>query len=200
MRHPETWEHAKRSLETWLDAHPEVDVVRFTTFFYHFTLAYNERGREGFVDWFGYSASVSVAAMEAFEAEYGYRLSPEDFVDQGYYNSPFRPPSRVYRDWMAFQHRFVTERVAQLVAQVHAAGKEAMMFLGDNWMGMEPYGPYFPSIGMDAVVGSVGSAATCRMISDIPGVRYHEGRFLPYFFPDVFNPAWWVTPRFRSRS
>ena len=62
-----------------------------------------------------------------------------------------------------------------------------MMFLGDNWIGMEPYGPYFPSIKMDAVVGSVGSAATCRMISDIPGVRYTEGRFLPYFFPDVFR-------------
>lgn len=53
-------------------------------------------------------------------------------------------------------------------------------------MGTEPYGELFPSIGMDAVVGSVGSAATCRMISDIPGVKYTEGRFLPYFFPRRF--------------
>lgn len=189
VRHPETWGHVQRSLETWLDAHPEVDVVRFTTFFYHFTLVFGATGRERFVDWFGYTASVSVPAMEAFEAEFGYPLTPEDFVDQGYYNSSFRPPSRVFRDWIAFQHRFVTDRVATLVAQVHARDKQAMMFLGDNWIGTEPYGPLFAGTGMDAVVGSVGSGATCRMIADIPGVRYTEGRLLPYFFPDVFRPG-----------
>ena len=32
-------------------------------------------------------------------------------------------------------------------------GKEAMMFLGDHWIGTEPYGKYFASIGLDAVVG-----------------------------------------------
>lgn len=64
-----------------------------------------------------------------------------------------------------------------------------MMFLGDNWIGVEPYGPNFASIEMDAVVGSVGSAATTRMIADIPGVKYTEGRLLPYFFPDVFHPG-----------
>lgn len=40
---------------------------------------------------------------------------------------------------------------------------------------------------MDAVVGSVGSGTTLRLISDIKGVKYTEGRFLPYFFPDVFH-------------
>lgn len=61
-----------------------------------------------------------------------------------------------------------------------------MMFLGDNWIGTEPYGEHFKDIEIDAVVGSVGSGATLRMISDIPHVKYTEGRFLPYFFPDVF--------------
>ena len=61
------------------------------------------------------------------------------------------------------------------------------MFLGDNWIGVEPYGPHFKDAGLDAVVGSVGNAATCRLIADIPHVKYTEGRFLPYFFPDVFN-------------
>ena len=61
-----------------------------------------------------------------------------------------------------------------------------MMFLGDNWIGTEPYGKYFSQIGLDAVVGSVGGGATLRLISEIPGVRYTEGRFLPYFFPDTF--------------
>lgn len=187
VRHPATWEHVKESLAAWLQANPHVDVVRFTTFFYHFTLVYGEDAAERFVDWFGYSASVSVAALEAFAAEYGYALTPEDFIDEGYYNSPFRSPSPRFRDWIAFQHRFVTGRVAELVEAVHADGREAIMFLGDNWIGVEPYGPHFERTGLDAVVGSVGSGATCRMISDIPHVSYTEGRFLPYFFPDVFR-------------
>ena len=39
------------------------------------------------------------------------------------------------------------------------------------------------------MVGSVGSGVTLRMISDIEGVKYTEGRLLPYFFPDVFCPG-----------
>lgn len=38
-----------------------------------------------------------------------------------------------------------------------------MMFLGDNWIGTEPYGAYFPEIGLDAVVGSVGGGARCAL-------------------------------------
>lgn len=87
------WEHTRQALTDWLAAHPEVDVVRFTTFFYHFTLVFNESGKEKFVDWFGYSASVSPEALDAFEAEYGYALRAEDFVDAGYYNCPFRSPA-----------------------------------------------------------------------------------------------------------
>lgn len=187
VRHAETWEHIKSQFVDWLKQHPEVDVVRFTTFFYHFTLVFNDRQKEKFVDWFGYTASVSVAALEAFATAYGYELRPADFVDEGYYHSQFRPKTKQISDWLEFQNRFVTDRVAELTKLAHDAGKEAMMFLGDNWIGTEPYGENFAKTGIDAVVGSVGSAATCRMISDVPGVKYTEGRFLPYFFPDVFR-------------
>lgn len=186
-RLPQVWERVRSELDTWLPDHPEVDVVRFTTFFYHFTLVFNEHRKEKYVDWFGYSMTVSVEALEEFERVYGYRLTPEDFVDEGYYNCAFRVPTDRFRDWMDFIGVFVTSRVRELTDAVHASGKEAMMFLGDNWIGTEPYGPRFAETGIDAVVGSVGNAATCRMISDID-VPYTEGRFLPYFFPDVFNP------------
>nr|WP_130865341.1 1,3-beta-galactosyl-N-acetylhexosamine phosphorylase [Acidipropionibacterium timonense] len=185
--HPATWSHVQGSLAQWLDAHPEVDVVRFTTFFYHFTLYFDDRAREKFVDWFGYSATVSVPMMESFERATGRRIDPEEFIDAGYHNSSFRPPSEFFLAWIDHVNRFVTDRVRELVDICHARGREAMMFLGDNWMGTEPYRELFATTGLDAVVGSVGSAATCRMISDIPGVRYTEGRFLPYFFPDVFH-------------
>ena len=55
-------------------------MVRFTTFFYHFTLVFDSDAKEKFVDWFGYGATVSVKALEEFEKEYGYALRPEDIV------------------------------------------------------------------------------------------------------------------------
>ncbi len=185
-RKPKTNEYIYKAMHMWLDEHPESNVVRFTTFFYHFTLVFNDLAKEKFVDWFGYSSSVSPEALEAFEKAKGYRLRPEDIIDQGYYNSTFRVPSKKYLDYIDFQQQFVAENVKKLVDIVHEDGREAMMFLGDNWIGTEPYGKYFESIGMDGVVGSVGGGATLRMIADIPGVKYTEGRFLPYFFPDTF--------------
>ena len=186
-RHPETFEHMKNYLQKWIDENPEIDVVRFTTFFYHFTLIYNEQAKEKFFDWFGYSSSLSKQCLDEFEKEKGYRLRAEDIIDEGYYNSPFRIPTKEYLDFVDFQSKFVATHAKELVDIAHNAKKEAMMFLGDNWIGTEPYGKYFESIGLDAVVGSVGNGTTMRMISDIPGVKYTEGRFLPYFFPDVFR-------------
>lgn len=187
VRQPASNEYMQTYLKNWLKENPDTDVVRFTTFFYHFTLIFNQLGKEKFVDWFGYGASVSVAALEAFAKEKGYRLRAEDIVDEGYYNSTFRTPSKAYLDYIDFIQKFVATEAKKLVDLAHDAGKEAMMFLGDNWIGTEPYGKYFKEIGLDAVVGSVGGGATLRMISDIPHVKYTEGRFLPYFFPDVFR-------------
>ena len=186
VRHPASGAFAKEYLTQWLKDNPDTDVVRFTTFFYHFTLVFNEQAKEKFVDWFGYGATVSVQALEKFEAEYGYALRPEDIVDNGYYNSPFRVPTKQYLDYQDFIQRFVARKAKELVEIVHAAGREAMMFLGDNWIGTEPYGKYFGEIGLDAVVGSVGGGVSLRLISEIPHVKYTEGRFLPYFFPDTF--------------
>ena len=199
-----TGEYIVERLDRWLDEHPDTDVVRFTTFFYHFALLFNDKGKEKFVDWFGYSGSVSVEALEAFEKEYGYALRPEDFVDEGCYNSPFRVPSKAFSDYMDFTMRFVSATARKLVEKVHEKGREAMMFLGDNWIGTEPYGKYFKDIGLDAVVGSVGGGVTVRMLTDIPDLKYVEGRFLPYFFPDTFHEGGdpvreakenWVTAR-----
>ncbi|MGL4798693.1 MAG: 1,3-beta-galactosyl-N-acetylhexosamine phosphorylase [Cellulosilyticaceae bacterium] len=185
-RRPRTREHMIELLQEWLDENEDCTVVRFTTFFYHFTLVFNDLAKEKFVDWFGYSASISPDAMEAFEAAKGYALTPEDIVNKGYYNSPFCVPSKAYLDFLDFQQEFVCELAAKCVEMTHEKGKEAMMFLGDNWIGTEPYGKHFEKIKVDSVVGSVGSGATLRMISDIPHVKYTEGRFLPYFFPDTF--------------
>lgn len=174
------------TFEQWLKDSPQVDVVRFTTFFYQFTLIFDQKRREKVVDWFGCACTVSPKALDDFEERYGYRLRPEHFVDQGSYNSAWRVPRKEQRDWIDFLSGFVRENVKKLADMSHAAGKEAMMFLGDQWIGTEPYKDGFADLGLDAVVGSIGDGTTTRMIADIPGVKYTEGRFLPYFFPDTF--------------
>lgn len=187
VRQPKTQVFVKAKLKKWCEDNPNVDVVRFTTFFHQFTLTFDDQKREKYVEWFGYSASVSPYILEQFEQWAGYPFRAEYIVDQGYHNSIFRVPSKEFRDFIEFQQIEVSKLAKELVDIVHGYGKEAMMFLGDHWIGTEPFGKYFENIGLDAVVGSVGDGVTMRMISDIKGVKYTEGRLLPYFFPDVFT-------------
>lgn len=187
VRQPKTHVFTMERLRRFIEEHPYVNVLRFTTFFHQFTLVFDELAREKYVDWYGYSASVSPYILEQFEREAGYRFRPEYIIDQGYYNNQYRIPSKEYRDFQAFQRREVAALAKEMVDIVHEYGKEAMMFLGDHWIGTEPFMEEFASIGLDAVVGSVGNGSTLRLISDIEGVRYTEGRLLPYFFPDTFH-------------
>ena len=204
VRLPETQKHVIEKLHKFCKEREDVNVVRFTTFFHQFTLQFDEFAREKFVDWYGYSASVSPYILEQFEKEVGYKFRPEFIINKGFHNSQFCIPSKEYKDFIDFQQREVCKLAKVLVDICHSYGKEAMMFLGDHWIGTEPYGKYFSEIGLDAVVGSVGSGSTLRLISDIKGVKYTEGRFLPYFFPDTFHEGGdplqeakvnWVTAR-----
>ena len=204
VRQPKTHKYTLERLRRFLDTHPYVDVVRFTTFFHLFTLVFDELRREKYVDWYGYSASVSPYILEQFEREVGYKFRPEYIIDQGYYNNQYRVPSKEFKDFQNFQCREVNRIIREMTDIVHEYGKEAMMFLGDHWIGTEPFRPEFASSGVDAIVGSVGNGSTLRLISDIPGVKYTEGRFLPYFFPDTFHEGGdpireakenWVTAR-----
>lgn len=186
VRQPKTRAHSMERLRRFLETHEYVDVVRFTTFFHQFTLIFDELAREKWVDWFGYSASVSPYILEQFEKEVGYKFRPEFIIDQGYMNNMYRIPTKEFRDFQNFQRREVAALAKEMVDIVHEYGKEAMMFMGDHHIGTEPFMEEFASIGLDAVVGSVGNGATLRLFSDIKNVKYTEGRFLPYFFPDTF--------------
>lgn len=204
VRQPKTHKYSMERLRKFIAENPHVDVIRYTTFFHQFTLIFDELAREKYVDWYGYSASVSPYILEQFEQEAGYKFRPEFIIDQGYMNNTYRIPSKEFLDFQAFQRREVAKLAREMVEITHECGKEAMMFLGDHWIGTEPFMEEFKSIGLDAVVGSVGNGATLRLISDIQGVKYREGRLLPYFFPDVFHQGGdpvkeakvnWVTAR-----
>lgn len=204
VRQPKTREFSMERLRKYLEANPHVNVIRYTTFFHQFTLIFDELAREKYVDWYGYSASVSPYILEQFEQEAGYPFRPEFIIDQGYMNNNYRIPSKEFLDFQAFQRREVAKLAKEMVDITHEYGKEAMMFLGDHWIGTEPFMDEFKTIGLDAVVGSVGNGCTLRLISDIEGVAYTEGRLLPYFFPDTFREGGdpvkeakvnWVTAR-----
>ena len=204
VRQPKTHKYSMERLRKFMADNPHVNVIRYTTFFHQFTLIFDELAREKYVDWYGYSASVSPYILEQFEKEVGYKFRPEFIIDQGYMNNPYRIPSKEFTDFQAFQRREVAKLAKEMVDITHEGGKEAMMFLGDHWIGMEPFMDEFKTIGLDAVVGSVGNGSTLRLISDIEGVKYTEGRLLPYFFPDVFHEGGdpvkeakvnWVTAR-----
>ncbi len=204
VRQPKTKEFSKKRLKDFIAAHPYVNVIRFTTFFHQFTLLFDELKREKYVDWYGYSASVSPYILEQFEKEVGYKFRPEYIIDEGYYANQYRIPSKEFKDFQKFQQREVAKLAKEFVDITHEMGCEAMMFLGDHWIGTEPFMEDFKKIGLDALVGSVASGVTLRLISDVDGVKYREGRYMPYFFPDVFcetgNPLkeakeGWVTSR-----
>ena len=132
VRQPKTKAHCMEKLRQFLDTHEYVDVIRFTTFFHQFTLIFDELAREKYVDWFGYSASVSPYILQQFEKEVGYPFRPEYIIDQGYMNNTYRIPSKEFKDFQDFQRREVAKLAKEMVDIVHEYGKEAMMFMGDH--------------------------------------------------------------------
>ena len=183
-RHPLAWAYLRRWLEDWCAANPQTDVVRLTSLFYNFVWIFGSdlRRRTRFVDWASYDFTVSPAALRAFEAEYGYALTAEDFINRGFLQATHRPPTPAKRDYMDFIQRFVANRARELVEIIHRHGKQAYVFYDDSWVGMEPCGRYFSSIGFDGLIKCVFSGFECRLcaMADVP---VHELRFHPYLFP-----------------
>jgi 1,3-beta-galactosyl-N-acetylhexosamine phosphorylase len=184
---PESYDHMMEYLENWLGENPDVDVVRLTTLAYGFTLDSDQNGKPKFVDWLGYTDCVSPMALADFEKEYGYRLTPEDFVNKGYYNSTQLVPTPKYRDWMEFIHKFVFRFGKDIVDRIHAKGKKTGMFWGDHWIGVETYSELFRDMGIDINIGACEDGNALRRLADCPAECTREIRLYPYFFPDVFR-------------
>jgi len=183
-RHPLAWQYLQEWLEKWCETNPRTDVVRLTSLFYNFVWIFGSdiRRRTRFCDWASYDFTVSPAALNAFREEYGYALTAEDFIHQGKLQATHRPPTRHKLDYMDFIQRFVAEKARTLVSIIHRWEKEAYVFYDDSWVGMEPYGKYFGSIGFDGLIKCVFSGYECRLCAGVD-VPVHELRFHPYLFP-----------------
>ena len=183
-RHPAAWAYLQQWLEDWCVNNPATNVVRLTSLFYNFVWIFGDdmRLRSRYVDWASYDYTVSVAALKAFEAEYGYALTAEDFINQGKLQVTHMPPTKAKKDYMAFIMKFVAEKARVLVDIIHKHGKLAYVFYDDSWVGMEPYGPYFSKVGFDGLIKCVFSGYECRLCANAE-VPTHELRFHPYLFP-----------------
>ena len=185
--HKEARGHLLDFFDRWLGEHPDTDVVRLTTLVYHFVLDSDKEGRDKYRDWTGYLDTITIESLEDFYRLYGYRLTSEDFIDEGYYNATYRVPTLRYRDWMEFIHGFVIEFGRELVDKIHAAGKKAAIFQGDHWIGVEPYSEDYPRMGIDINIGVCENGVALRRLADSPVAEIKEIRLYPYFFSDVFH-------------
>ena len=183
-RHPAAWAYLQQWLEDWCVENPQTNVIRLTSLFYNFVWIWGDelRNRHLFTDWASYDFTVSPAALDAFEKQYGYALTAEDFVNGGKHQVTHMPPTKAKLDYMDFIQAFVAEKAKALVDIIHKHGKEAYVFYDDSWVGMEPCGKRFQSIGFDGLIKCVFSGFECRLCA-FAKVPVHELRFHPYLFP-----------------
>jgi beta-D-galactosyl-(1->4)-L-rhamnose phosphorylase len=183
--HPETQKVLLAFLKKWLEEHADTTVVRFTSMFYNFTWFWGDDMNLRYIysDWGDYEMTVSPRALRLFEKEYGYKLTSEDFVNGGLYNSTHNAPSRRYRDYMDFIHKFVVDFGRKCIDMVHQHGKKAYVFYDDHWIGVEPYSPHFKDFGFDGLIKCVFNAFEVRKCAHATGVKTHELRLHPYLFP-----------------
>ncbi len=185
--HPEVRKHLMDYLAKWLDENPKTNVVRLTTFFYHFPIYHRTDGWDKQRDPYSYLDCTSPLAFKKFEKATGIKLTLEDVVDEGHYHSSMRPVSDKWRAWMDFIHDFVVELAGEIIDLIHKRGKKTLAFLGDHWVGCEPYKPTFNRTHLDSVVSSVESGNQCRHLVDIPNKMVKELRLGPYFFDICFR-------------
>jgi beta-D-galactosyl-(1->4)-L-rhamnose phosphorylase len=188
-RYPEAQDHILNFLEKWLKEHPQTNVVRLTSLFYNFCWFWGDNPNLRFIysDWASYDFTANPLALKEFEKAKGYRLTSEDFVNKGLYNSTHNVPSGKYLDWMDFINEFVVAFGRKCIDLIHKYGKKAYLFYDDHWIGVEPYGDRFKDLNFDGIIKCVFSAFEARLCAGVKGVNTHELRLHPYLFPTGLN-------------
>ena len=183
--YPETQECLLNYLEQWLEDHPKTDVVRLTSMFYNAAWFWGDDPHLKYIynDWGAYDFTVSPLAMTKFAEAKGYKLTSEDFVNRGLYNSTHNAPSQKYLDWIDFINSFVVSFGRQCVDLIHQYGKKAYVFYDDQWIGVEPYGDRFKDFNFDGIIKCVFNGFEARKCAGVQGVDVHELRLHPYLFP-----------------
>lgn len=183
--YPDVQKFMLQYLQKWIDEHPKTKIVRFTSLFYNFAWFWGDPSnmRFTYADWGSYEMTVSPRAMELFAKAKGYKMTSEDFVNNGTYCASHNVPSKRLLDWMDFMNEFVVGFGRKCIDLIHASGKVAYMFYDDHWVGTEPYGKRFKDLNFDGLIKCVFNAFEARLCSGVEGVKTKELRLHPYLFP-----------------
>ncbi|HEX9974103.1 MAG TPA: 1,3-beta-galactosyl-N-acetylhexosamine phosphorylase [bacterium] len=183
--YPEAQQAMLNYLKKWLDERPKTKIVRFTSLFYNFAWFWGDPSIQKFryADWGSYEMTVSPRAMRLFAEAKGYRMTSEDFVNNGAYCSSHNVPSDRLWDWMEFMNQFVVSFGRKCIDMVHDAGKVAYMFYDDHWVGTEPWGERYKDLNFDGLIKCVFNAFETRLCAGVQGVKTKELRLHPYLFP-----------------
>ena len=184
-RYPEASASILKWLKNWCIEHPATTVVRFTSMFYNFAWFWGDdiKNRNLYSDWGSYDFTANPISLRAFEQEKGYKMTSEDFVNGGNYNSTHNVPTRKYKDWMDFTNSFVIELGKACIDIVHKYNMKAYVFYDDSWIGVEPYGDRFKDFSFDGIIKCVFSGFEARLCAGVSGAATHELRLHPYLFP-----------------
>ncbi len=186
VRQPRTHKFTMERLRKFIADHPYVNVIRYTTFFHQFTLIFDELKREKYVDWYGYSASVSPYILEQFERRWATN-SARIHCGPGLLQQSVPIPSKEYKDFQAFQRREVAALAKEMVDITHELGKEAMMCPGRSLHRHRALHGGIQNHRSGCSRWLCGQRLHPAADLRHSGVKYTEGRFLPYFFPDTFH-------------
>ena len=118
-------------MDEWCLRHPNTTVVRFTSLFYNFVWIWGATKGEKKYSAIGLPMILTTSphALDAFEQKYGYRLTAEDFVNQGKYQVTHMPPTKAKLDYMHFVNDFVISFGKRLIEIVHRYGKKSIPVL-----------------------------------------------------------------------
>ncbi|MBN1558525.1 MAG: hypothetical protein JW951_10325, partial [Lentisphaerae bacterium] len=170
-------------LEAWLDALPDLSIVRPTSFCYIFSIVNPWEGLEPPYPavplrcWYGYQRTTTPDRLARFERRYGYpfdiRLMTDTcYLDEGY------PPTEDTRRWIDLVREDLNGYVKDYVGACHARGKRVRMFWGDQWIGVEPYLGDVEAGGIDEIVTALhGGPGRVRDLMSFPGRTKRFARF-----------------------
>ena len=107
VRGPHSNQFMHSYLKQWLKDNPDTDCGAFYNVLLSLHINFQQLRKRKICGLVRIWCQRFSRCTRAFAKEKGYRLRAEDIVDEGYYNSTFRTPSKAYLDYIDFIQAFV---------------------------------------------------------------------------------------------
>ena len=115
VRQPKTHAFSSKRLRAFLESHPYVNVVRYTTFFHQFTLVFDELKRQKYVDCTAIRPRCPPTFWSSLKRKWATPSGLSISSIRATTTTSTRVPSREYLDFQAFQRREVAALAREFV-------------------------------------------------------------------------------------